>query len=188
MDGESSSGGGDFHVPFWADAKLHIIGTFDLISQTASRIDASRQRKRLYPQLAAGFLKWLNDLKRSTNESVGWKEGSIHNHYELPDYELIVKVDNLLCLKIGEDRYRLVYPYFSEKPPLTDQWARVGLWLMAEALSDHDMNDMEVLDVLRGRSFSGSNIPLTGEEGKIFGKRYKEILKEWDALRPHYGL
>jgi hypothetical protein len=188
LNGIKSEGGGDFHVAFWSDAKLHVIGIHDLIAQTETRIDVSPQRRRLYPLLADGFLEWLNRLKRSTNERVGWREGSVHNHFEIPDFELTLKVDNLLCLKIGDERYRLIYPYFSEKPILSEKWARVGLWLMSEALPDHDIADMEILDVLRGRSFAGGSTFLKGDEEMLFAQRYRDILTDWDALRPHYNL
>jgi len=183
-----SDGGGDFHVPFWADAKGHVIGRVDLLEQTQARVDACEQRKRLYPQLASGFLDWLEQIKRSTNYEVGWREGHVHNHYPIPELGLTVKVDNLLALSIGRDQYRLVYPYFTEKPVLSEQWARVGLWVMGEALPMHSRVDMEILDVLRGQAFSGKSVFLKGDEEALFSRRYKAILSEWDALRPEYGL
>lgn len=187
-DGGSGDGGGDFHVAFWADAKLHMIGVHDLTRKTEIRVEASKQRRRLYPLLAAGFLDWINRLKRSTNERVGWREGSVHNHLDLAEYELTIKVDNLLSLQIGEGQYRLVYPYFSELPILAERWARVGLWLMSEALPDHSITNMEILDVLRGRSFSGANVFLKGDEEVLFSRKYKDIIDEWDALRLQYDL
>jgi hypothetical protein len=186
---ESGPGeGGDFHVPFWSDAKSHVIGKVDLISQTQVRVETSEQRKRLYPRLANGFLDWLEQTKRSTNESVGWREGNVHSHYPIPELELTLKVDNMLALQIGPDRYRLIYPYFTEKPVLIDQWARVGLWAMGEALPNHSLSNMEILDILRGRAFSGGSLFLKGDEEYLFSKRYREILGEWDDLRPEYGL
>lgn len=180
--------GGDFHVPFWSDAKAHVIGKVDLVQQTQARVEASDQRKRLYPQLADGFLDWLEQTKRSTNEKVGWHEGNVHNHHSIPELDLTLKVDNMLALKIGPDRYRLIYPYFTEKPILHEQWARVGLWAMSEALPDHSRSNMEILDILRGRAFSGARLFLKGDEEYLFSKRYREILDEWDNLRPEYGL
>lgn len=188
LDGTAGEGGGDFHVPFWSDAKIHVIGVFDLLRRTVERVEASKQRQRLYPLLAQGFLSWLDRLKRATNERIGWHEGNFHNHHDIPELDLTLKVDNLLCLRIGEDRYRLVYPYFSEKPPLSERWARVGLWLMSEALPDHSLTDMEILDVLRGRSYSGASLFLKGDEEALFENRYREVLNEWDGLRSHYGL
>jgi hypothetical protein len=188
QDAVVEEGGGDFHVPFWADAKLHVIGSHDLVESTEARVEASRQRKRLYPQLAKGFLDWFDRLRRSTNERVGWHEARIHSHYEMPEHSLTLKVDNLLCLQIGESRYRLIYPYFTEAPVLSEKWARVGLWLMAEALNNYSITDMEVLDILRSRSFSGASIFLKGDEEAHFSQRYMEVISEWDALRPEYGL
>lgn len=183
-----SGGGGDFHGPFWADVKAHVIGLDDLRELSEARIGTSSQRRRLYPELAHGFLSWFDDLKRSTNEQVGWHEGNVHQHKDFPELGLTLKVDNLLSLQIGNDRFRLIYPYFSEAPILNQRWARIGLWLMSEALVDHDISTMEVLDVLRGRSFSGARLFLQGDEEHLFVRRYSEVIAEWDSLRPEYGL
>lgn len=181
-------GGGDFHVPFWADAKLHVMGALDLLSQVDFRVGASKQRKRLYPLLAQGFLAWLEGLRRSTNRGIGFEPMGAHNHFDFDEISLTLKVDNLLCMKIGDDNYRLVYPYFSEKPVLGPKWARVGLWAMTEALEQFRYTDMEILDVLRGRSYSGLTLSLKGDEEALFVSRYREIRTRWDELRPEYGL
>jgi uncharacterized protein (DUF779 family) len=82
----------------------------------------------------------------------------------------------------------LVYPYFSEEPALTETWARVGLWLMSEAFTTFSITDMEILDVLRGRSFGGGSLSLRGDEETRFQRRYAEILEAWKEMRPEYGL
>ena len=127
-------------------------------------------------------------LRRSTNAKITWLPENVHNHYEHPEYDLTIKVDNLLGLKVGPDKHRLVYPYFSERPILSEKWARVGLWLMREALPDFSITDMEMLDVLRGTSFSGASVSLKGDEEAAFSARYSEILKLWNELKPAYGL
>lgn len=181
-------GGGDFHVPFWSDAKMHVMGALNLTGQTIIRIDKHSGRKRLYPLLEKGFLAWFDQLRRGTNETVTWLPESIHNHHDIPELDLTVKVDNLLGLKIGPDKHRLVYPYFSERPILSEKWARVGLWLMREALPRFSITDMEILDVLRGRSFSGASIFLKGDEEALLAKRFEEMLAMWHELRPEYDL
>ena len=172
----------DFHSPFWSDAKGHVIGIVDLVRQTEHRVAANDRRKRLYPVLTNGFLKWFQDLRRGTNERLSWMEERVHNRYPVPGLELIIKVDNLLGLKIGIDRYRLVYPYFSEKPVLSEKWARIGLWLMSEALSDFSVTEMEILDVLRGQSYSGKSVFFKGDEEAIFARRFTEIVEERERL------
>lgn len=185
---DASDGGGDFHVPFWADAKLHVMGMVDLMKQVEFRIEASKQRKRLYPLLARGFLTWLDALQRSTNRKIGFEPFAAHNHFEFDEIGLTLKVDNLLCVKVGEDHHQLVYPYFSEKPVLGSKWARVGLWAMTEALEKYTYTDMEILDVLRGRSYSGLRISLKGDEEALFVSRYRQIKARWEELCPEYGL
>lgn len=182
------SGGGHFQHPWWSAAKLHCIGLADLEEQTELLVSVSAQRKRLYPMLTAGFLNWLTRLQRTTNQVIGWSEEVVHTHYAVPGLDLTVKVDNLLALRLGQDSHKLVYPYFSEAPALSERWARVGLWLMSEALSEYDLADMELLDVLGARSFSGSSTFLKGDEESIFEVRYAHILALWDELKPEYGL
>jgi hypothetical protein len=184
----SKEGGGDFHGAFWKDAKWHIRRLVDLRLQTDLRVEALKQRKRLYPQLTSGFLSWFRELRRTTNQRVAWSEMSVHNRHLFPDFDLTVKVDNLLSLRIGEDKFRLVYPYFSEKPALSERWARVGLWVMSEALPTYSITDMEILDVLRAKGFRGSKLFLKGDEEAVFGRRYAEVLREWDELRAEYDL
>lgn len=182
------SGGGHFQHPWWNAAKLHCMGVEDLEEQTSLLIAVSAQRKRLYPLLTSGFLTWLTRLQRTTNQTIGWSDEEVHTHYTVPGLDLTVKVDNLLALRLGEDSHKLVYPYFSETPILSEKWARVGLWLMSEALSEYHLADMELLDVLRGRSFSGASLFLKGDEEAIFENRYSEILALWEELKPEYGL
>lgn len=182
------SGGGHFQYPWWTAAKEHAIGTSDLEEQTLSLIDASRQRKRLYPLLTAGFLNWLNHVRRTTNLDLDWQNEEVHTHYAVPGLELTVKVDNLLALIIGGDKHKLIYPYFSEFPVLEERWARVGLWLMREALSEFDLTHMEILDVLRGRSFEGSSLYLKGDEEALFSSRYSVMFELWESLKPEYNL
>lgn len=178
----------DFYSPFWADAKMHLRGFLDLRLQTELRIESSKQRGNLYPRLAHGYLKWLDDNRRGTNQIVGWHEIKAHEHHLFEDLDLTLKVDNLLPLKIGQDSYRLVYPYFFDKPELSERWARVGLWAMSETLTDFSITDMEVLDVIRGRGFRGTRLFLKGDEESLFAQRYSQVLKVWDGMRHEYGL
>lgn len=180
--------GGHFHYPWWDAAKGHALGLCDLAEQTSLLVEASGQRQRLYPLLTESFLQWLERLRRSTNLTLAWSEEQVHNHYVVPGMDLTVKVDNLLALKLGEDRHKLIYPYFCEEPILSERWARIGLWLMGDALTKHDPVDMEILDVLRARSFSGGSVFLKGDERAIFEHRYEAIRKRWDELKPEYGL
>lgn len=182
------SGGGDFHGPFWSDCKAHVIGALPLKQQTQFRIEAHRPRKRLYEPLCDQFLKWFDQIVRGTNEKVGWSEVHAHNHYPVPGTDLLLKVDNILGIKIGDGANRLIYPYFCESPVLKEDWARVGLWLMGEALDNQSPIQIEILDVLRARSFSGASLFLKGNEEAIFKRRYAEIVEKWTALRPEYGL
>ena len=182
------TGGGHFQHPWWKAAKDHAVGLCDIESETALLIEALDRRKRLYPIYTNSFLKWLENLKRGTNYQLTWLPEHINTHYVVPGLELTVKVDNLLALRIGPDQHKLVYPYFSEKPPLNSIWARVALWLMSDALSEYSRTDMEILDVVRGLGHSGASVFLKGDEEHIFKERYTALVKEWISLRPQYNL
>jgi len=60
--------GGDFHTPFWTDAKNHVAGRLDLAAQVDERIARNDNRVRLYPELSKGFLNWWNEKRRWQNE------------------------------------------------------------------------------------------------------------------------
>ncbi|BCA64101.1 hypothetical protein HMP09_3335 [Sphingomonas sp. HMP9] len=181
---EGSSPGGDFHVPFWSDAKAHAAGGRDLREATTEQVDKNWRREKLYPKLAEGFLAWWNEKRRWINEAISTLPKAIKSSFGFVDIDGVVKVENLLSLRLGEDRFRYVYPYFAEKPLLTPEAARLGLWLMSQALPDYDITDMRILDVLRGEAYSVDKFPLIGNEEEIFRLRYRSILREW---REHFS-
>ena len=104
----------------------------------------------------------------------------------------MVKVENLLSILIGDPNLgpqgkRLIYPYFSEEPILDEKTARLGLWLLCEALPEFEPEDLRILDVMRARAFSLSGSPLTGIEEHEFKKKYERLIDEWEALSEQYG-
>lgn len=180
---EGPGPGGDFHVPFWRDAKDHAAGRTDLRETTDQQIEKNWRRKKLYPRLRDGFLKWWNEKRRWINETISELPKTIKSSVGFADIDGVVKVENLLCLRLGDYKFRYVYPYFSDRPALTPEIARLGLWLMAKALPQHDIKDMRILDVLRGETFSVDKYPLVGTEEDQFTLRYRSILREW---RSHF--
>lgn len=174
-----TSGGGHFHVPFWADAKAHAGGHRDLTEATDEQIAKNWRRKNLYPRLHDGFLRWWNENRRWINEDINELPNTIRASYDFADIRGVVRVDNLLALRVGDDGLRLIYPYFSDRPYLSEEAARLGLWVMSKALSDHKIDDMRILDVIRGATFSVDRHALTGGEEGIFRARYAAILEEW---------
>lgn len=185
-EGDEAGSGGDFFGPFWADAKAHVIEGRDLVAASEARVVANRGRARLYPKLAEGFLSWWNTKRRWTNENLSFFENSIRGRARFDDLALIVKVDNLLSLRIGDRGERLIYPYFSERPVLSREAARVGLWVMSRALPRHDIADLRILDVARGQPFSTDDVPLNGNEESLFRERCAELLEQWEALWEEY--
>jgi hypothetical protein len=180
---EGSGPGGDFPIPFWKDAKDHAAGRCDLHARTDEQIAKNWRRKNLYPRLRDGFLKWWNEKRRWINEEIVELPKRIKASFGFAEIEGTVKVENLLCLRVGDDKHRYIYAYFSDKPVLTPEAARLGLWLMSRALPQHNIEDMRILDVLRAESFSIDKHPLQGDEEESFTLRYRRILREW---RSHF--
>jgi len=180
VGGESS--GGDFYVPFWADAKNHVFGIGDLRLMVDQRIAGNSKRRNLYPRLRDGFLLWWNERRRWTNKP--FQPGqSAKARFQFSGLDATVKIDNILSVRDGEGIERLVYPYFAPEPVLSEQAARLGLWLLAIALPSMSPNAIRILDVIRGRTFSLDRTPLRGDEEEEFRRLYADLLHRRDELR-----
>lgn len=184
VPGDSS--GGDFYGPFWADAKAHVFGQGNLYGMVDRRIAKKKQRKKLYIQLRNGFINWLNSQQN-------WKEPletgkPLKIKYEFPELTSLVRVDSVLSVKDAKGDEYYIYPYFAPEPKLTEEAAKLGLWLLQQALPQNIKHDqIHILDVIRGRSFSINDNELSGEEERSFRKRYESLLKERDELVKEYN-
>lgn len=175
-----TEGGGDFHAPFWRDAKNHVCHGMSLEDATEIRVERNYRRGRLYPLMKDAFLDWWLEMQRSTNETLRPVEENVHARQVFEDLGITVKVDNLLSLQLGHDRHRLIYPYFSEEPAISETWARVGLWMIGETLSDWDVDDAVLLDLHRRRSFSTSTHQLRGNEQALLQRRVHDLREMWN--------
>jgi hypothetical protein len=178
-------GGQGFYTPFWADAKNHVARKSNLKERTEARIAANhRTRSRLYPLLTTGFLKWWDEKRRWRNEEFNFLSNvSAQYHFEQIG---TVKVENLIALHVGDEFDRLVYPYFNEIPVLSEEGARIGLWLMHETLSNYQIEDLRILDIQRSQSFGTIDVPLKGNEREVFTANYSRVLREWKKLWEQY--
>lgn len=183
---EGSSGGGDFHTGFWADTKAHAARKGDLRNLTKQRIAANKGCARLYPELCDGFLKWWDEKRRWRNEPFVVTPDTIGVHLPIKELGSIVKIENLLSIKIGDQYHRLIYPYFSEEPALPPEGARTGLWLLTTALPSYRSEDIRILDVLRSMSFGIVDYPFSGNERDIFTSKYAAVLARWKKLKEEY--
>jgi hypothetical protein len=181
LDGESS--GGDFHVPFWADAKDHVAGKLDLREQSKDRVAKNKTRKRLYPLLAKGFLSVWAEKIRWRNEKFEFHPKTAKGQLPLNELGATVKVENVLAVKLWDGTNRAVYPYFSEEPILPIEGVRLGLWVLQEALPEFGADELRIMDVLRGAYYRPADAPAQGNERDIFVQKYKNILEEWKKLR-----
>jgi hypothetical protein len=174
----AETGGGDFHKPFWRDAKHHLAGYSNLKEEVKLRVEENGYRKRLYPLLSDGFLDWADKQWKDTHIEV---RAGIKGTYTAEDIGAIVKVDNILPVKSKGQETAFFYPYFSEDPILSDDAARLGLWVLHTALNE-PLETLNILDILRSKPFSVQTNPLNGKEEAFLLYRYGEILKKWDQI------
>ncbi|MGR9373874.1 hypothetical protein [Rhizobium leguminosarum] len=153
-EGGNRSKGGDFYLPFWSDVKKHIAGDADLSKMTADRINSNKRFKRLYPLLKDGVVELLNAKLRWSNEPVQIVPKSVHGNLELADVGGIIRIRDALHARVRGEYSRVVYPYFSEDPALSEEGGRLGLWVMQQALTDVEPNDARIIDPLRRTFFS----------------------------------
>jgi hypothetical protein len=184
--GGNGSSGGDFYGPFWADAKSHANGALDLTSQTEERIARNKRRARLYPLLKDAALELFNDRLRWVNEPREIRIDTLNGHFEIPEIAAKVRVENVMFARVGADvgeRNYLIYPYFSEKPSLPEEGARLGLWAMSTALSNYPPTHTRIVDLLRRALFSSATHPPVGDERDIFLRRYQALILEREILK-----
>ena len=175
--------GGDFHAPFWADAKDYVAGKIDLREKSGERIESNPNRKRLYPLLVEGFLSLWNEKARWRNERFDFVPTNVSARFSIDELKATVKVESVVAVQLQDGTYRIVYPYFSERPALPIEGARLAFWAMREALPDFALEDFRVIDVLRSSYFRASEVSLRGDERSIFIQKYGSVLKEWEKLR-----
>lgn len=180
-----NSSGGDFYVPFWADAKRHVFAVGDLHDMVSQRISANPRRTKLYPHLRDGFLLWWNSRRRWTNEP--FRPGQLLKaRFPFPGLDAIIKIDNILSVRDGLGDEHIVYPYFAPSPILSNEAARLGLWLLIRAFPTVPPGEIRILDVIRGQTFSLDRTSLHGDEEEEFRRRYISILEERKRLRDEY--
>lgn len=177
------TGGGDFHVPFWADAKEHVAGRLQLLDRSKARAKKNKSRTRLYPLLAKGFLGVWNEKIRWKNEKFEFHPKNAKGAIIFQKMKATVKVESVLTVKIWDGTDRAIYPYFSEEPILPLDGVRLGFWALEEALPEIRAQDLRILDVLRSSYFRPADSALRGDEKEIFAQRYAAILEHWHRLR-----
>lgn len=181
--GGTRSRGGDFYLPFWSDVKTHISGRGDLTQLTQDRILSNRNFKRLYPLLTDGILELLSAKLRWSNEPVEIVPISMHGSLRIENLCATVRIRDALHARVRGEYTRVVYPYFSEEPPLSEEGGRLGLWVMQQVLTEADPADMRVIDALRRTFFSPQTTPLQGNEETVFHEKYRTLIGEWERLK-----
>lgn len=177
------SGGPSFYAPFWADAKDHAAGAKDLTTETELRIADNARRKKTYLILRDGFLKWWNENRRWRNEPFEIIPQTIPVQASLHEIGCIVKIENMFSVKIDDNDRRLIYPYFSDIPSISDEAARLGVSIIGNAMTQFKMDDIRILDIRRGVAYGTIDAPLKGDERQVFLKHYKRALDDWQKIR-----
>ncbi len=178
-------GGGDFYGPFWKDAKDHVFGISDLQDTTTDRVSGNERRKNLYPLLRDGFLLWWNERRRWTNAPF-IPIDTPKTRYRVPNIDTVIKIDCVLAVQDGSEEDHYVYPYWFPEPVLNEESARVGIWVLSQALPQVDITELRILDVMRGRTFSIDRNPLDGAEVDIFSRNFDRLTQRRQQLRDEY--
>jgi hypothetical protein len=137
--------------------------------------------------LANGFLSWWDEKRRWRNEPFEFLPETVKTQHSIPELGGTIKIENLLALQIGDQFSRIIYPYFSEDPPLPEEGRRIGLSILNKGLLEYPVEDLRILDVLRVSSYGTLDNPLRGNEYDLFLRRYGDLLKEWKKLREEYN-
>lgn len=182
-EARASDGGGDFYTPFWADVKDHVAGRSNIVEQTEIRIGKNKTRERLYPLLRDSFSEMWNEKMRWRNEPFQFAPENIKAQLNIKELGAVVKIENTASIITWDGSNRIIYPYFYETPPLTEEGARLGFWALKEALPDYDMNDFRIIDFIRRNYFRPGDIGIRGGEGEIFLQKYRELLRQWRRLK-----
>lgn len=120
-------------------------------------------------------MKWKNERFETYAQSV-------KAQFPIVELGTIVKIENVVAVKIPDGSSRVVYPYFSETPTLPTEGARLGLWALGEALGEFRPEDFRIIDILRQAYFRPSELTFQGNERAVFVQRYDAVLKEWKRL------
>jgi len=177
------SSGGDFYSPFWSDVKDYAAGRSDLVEQTAMRIAANNTRARLYPTLRDNFLAMWSEMMRWRNEPFEFVPESVKAQLQIKEIGAVVKIENTAAIRIWDGTHRVIYPYFSEYPALTEEGARLGFWALNEALPDFALDEFRIVDLQHRGYFRPRDAGMKGDEKQQFIQRYKMLLDTWRTLR-----
>jgi hypothetical protein len=163
--------------------KAHAAGQSDIRDQTAIRMGANDGRARLYPILRDAFLEMWNERMRFRNEPFEFVPESINAQLVLDSLNATVKIENTAAIRIWDGSHRFMYPYFSERPPLSEQGARLGFWALNKALPQYAIEDFRIIDFQRRAYFRPADLGMKGDEGTEFLQRYDALLREWRKLQ-----
>lgn len=91
-----------------------------------------------------------------------------------------------MSVRDSQDANHFIYPYFAPDPLLREEAARIGLWVIGQALPELAIDEVRILDVIRGQTYSVDRNRLQGNEKEILLQRYQSALIERDLLRLEY--
>jgi len=107
----------------------------------------------------------------------------VHGSLRIEDLGGTIRIRDALHARVRGEYTRVVYPYFSEEPALSEEAGRLGLWVMQHALINLDADDMRIIDPLRKTFFSPRTTPMQGDEETVFRERYRSLIGEWEHLK-----
>jgi hypothetical protein len=173
----------DFYGCFWADAKNHALGKLDLVEKTKERIEKNYRRKKLYNALTKGFLKLWSEKVGWRNEKFEFFPKSVRSQFVLEEVAATIRIENMVAAKIWDGSQRVIYPYFSEDPPLNGEAVRLGFWVLNNGLQDFRLDEIRIIDILRSAYFQASDFPFEGNERELLIRNYRALIAEWERIK-----
>ncbi len=171
--------GGDFYTAFWGDAKQYVLEGLDLKLAVAARVSAHASKKKLYPILCKEFLRWFGSEFDASDYNSRNKIDKVFGKCVSLCDDGAIRVHGLLAWKDPSGKAFIIYPYFDKDMKLGSNTARLARWAMSNALPDHQIENMIVLDVIRGNAFDNDNAPLIGDEENTLSDQYTRMMREW---------
>lgn len=147
------------------------------------RVLSNKTRTRLYPLLTEGFLEMWREKMRWRNEPFEFETESVKAHLPIDQSGAIVKIENTASVKVWDGSHRIIYPYFSERPSLPEEGARLGFWALQKALPQFRPDDFRIVDLLRRTYFRPTEVAMKGDEENRFIRRYDALIKHWQKLK-----
>ena len=181
--GEKVGGGGDFYDDLIKSIKLFFLNERSIEESLSIILNSRKSGKENYIPLMKNFLRWWEEKRRWRNPPFSFQNDNLHKSFSMDDKT--IKIEDIIHFMsnyegISTQDHVIIYPYYYIKMPLSLRGARIGLWCLKEKFPEFSYDSFRILDIPRSRSFSLTDIALTGNEAVEFRNALTEIQDIFD--------